>query len=110
MSTTTSRERADRAHSLNRATKTYIHTYHQIRSQLAAIEHELAMHRNKALGLDGAGKADWADAGDLVRIQEELGELLAWIRNEGEPAECEGHEPGPWDPMGQTVYCDGSCR
>lgn len=25
-------------------------------------------------------------------------------------AECQGHPAGPNDPMGQTVYCDGSCR
>jgi hypothetical protein len=24
--------------------------------------------------------------------------------------ECEGHPSGPFDPMGETVYCDGSCR
>ena len=24
--------------------------------------------------------------------------------------ECRGHMPGPYDPMGETVYCDGSCR
>lgn len=24
--------------------------------------------------------------------------------------ECEGHAAGPFDPMGETVYCDGSCR
>lgn len=24
--------------------------------------------------------------------------------------ECEGHPAGPSDPMGETVYCDGSCR
>jgi hypothetical protein len=23
--------------------------------------------------------------------------------------ECEGHPAGPFDPMGRTVYCDGSC-
>jgi len=23
---------------------------------------------------------------------------------------CEGHPAGPYDPMGVTVYCDGSCR
>ena len=23
--------------------------------------------------------------------------------------ECEGHPAGPFDPMGETVYCDGSC-
>lgn len=27
-----------------------------------------------------------------------------------EAAECQGHPAGPFDPMGQTVYCDGSCR
>lgn len=27
-----------------------------------------------------------------------------------EARECEGHPAGPFDPMGQTVYCDGSCR
>ena len=24
--------------------------------------------------------------------------------------ECLGHPAGPGDPMGETVYCDGSCR
>lgn len=24
--------------------------------------------------------------------------------------ECEGHPAGPFEPMGETVYCDGSCR
>jgi hypothetical protein len=22
---------------------------------------------------------------------------------------CEGHPAGPYDPMGETVYCDGCC-
>lgn len=26
------------------------------------------------------------------------------------PAECEGHPAGPFDAMGETVYCDGTCR
>jgi hypothetical protein len=26
-----------------------------------------------------------------------------------ELGECDGHPAGPFDPMGQTVYCDGSC-
>lgn len=37
---------------------------------------------------------------------EELGDRLASVRIE----ECEGHPAGPFDPMGETVYCDGSCR
>lgn len=24
--------------------------------------------------------------------------------------ECEGHPAGEHDPMGETVYCDGSCQ
>ena len=24
--------------------------------------------------------------------------------------ECPGHPAGEFDPMGQTVYCDGSCQ
>jgi len=23
--------------------------------------------------------------------------------------ECEGHPAGPFDPMGETVFCDGTC-
>jgi hypothetical protein len=26
------------------------------------------------------------------------------------PAVCPGHPAGPDDPMGETVYCDGSCQ
>jgi hypothetical protein len=25
-------------------------------------------------------------------------------------SECEGHPAGPSDPMGETVYCDGTCQ
>lgn len=25
-------------------------------------------------------------------------------------AECNGHPAGPYDPMGKTVYCDGTCN
>lgn len=24
--------------------------------------------------------------------------------------QCQGHEPGPNDPMGKSVYCDGTCQ
>jgi hypothetical protein len=24
--------------------------------------------------------------------------------------ECEGHPAGPFDPMGETAYCDGRCN
>jgi hypothetical protein len=29
---------------------------------------------------------------------------------ESEDEECDGHPAGPFDAMGVTVYCDGSCR
>ncbi len=35
-------------------------------------------------------------------------EELYGIEDVGEG--CEGHPPGPFDPMGVTFYCDGSCR
>lgn len=28
----------------------------------------------------------------------------------GAAAECLGHPAGPFDPLGEAVYCDGSCR
>lgn len=36
--------------------------------------------------------------------------LAAAQPDEDEPIGCPGHPAGPNDPMGQTVYCDGSCR
>lgn len=32
------------------------------------------------------------------------------IESMKKPVECQGHPASPFDPMGQTVYCDGSCR
>lgn len=43
--------------------------------------------------------------------QEELERLAAELDafdEELEP-ECPGHPSGPYDAMGMTVYCDGSC-
>jgi hypothetical protein len=35
---------------------------------------------------------------------------IAYLQQlEGEPCICPGHPAGPFDPMGQTVYCDGTC-
>lgn len=39
--------------------------------------------------------------GDDVAVRQTLEALEAW---------CEGHPAGPYDHMGQTTYCDGSCR
>jgi hypothetical protein len=32
------------------------------------------------------------------------------VQKLGAKRECQGHPAGPFDPMGQTVYCDGACR
>lgn len=37
------------------------------------------------------------------------GTVVYWPNVEAPAAECEGHPAGPFDPMGETVYCDGSC-
>lgn len=57
--------------------------------------------------------------GDLMtarqmRIRNALAKVDAAIESEHEKLagvkECEGHPAGPYDAMGRTVYCDGSCR
>lgn len=42
----------------------------------------------------------WDDFDDAQHAADQL----------NEEAECEGHPAGPYDPMGETVYCDGTCR
>lgn len=32
------------------------------------------------------------------------------MADNGPMNKCEGHPAGEFDPMGKTVYCDGSCR
>jgi len=52
------------------------------------------------------------DEWDLAKVEEqdhvnsECGEGCSLCESE----ECDGHPAGPSDPMGQTVYCDGSCK
>lgn len=41
---------------------------------------------------------------------DEAARLVAAHDRDRAPRECEGHPAGPFDPMGETVYCDGSCR
>lgn len=38
------------------------------------------------------------------------GDLCGGCERGDEQRECRGHPAGPYDPPGQTVYCDGSCR
>ena len=37
-------------------------------------------------------------------------ELALEAADAKEAAECEGHPAGEFDRMGETVYCDGTCR
>lgn len=59
------------------------------------------------------------DRGEIVAMTEAealaaIGRLTAWAAAADEASEdartCQGHPAGPHDPMGQTVYCDGTCR
>jgi hypothetical protein len=57
----------------------------------------------------------WTEFKDaLDEAYEELGihweDGMAWIASDDDESECQGHPAGPYDPMGETVYCDGSCR
>lgn len=58
-----------------------------------------ALERRGLLTLNGAGTARITLAGT---------EALDDAEDADEP-ECEGHPAGPFDPMGETTYCDGSC-
>lgn len=52
----------------------------------------------------GTGNMADDDQESLVFADESIDD---WDDDEDE---CEGHPAGPYDPMGQTVYCDGTCR
>lgn len=47
--------------------------------------------------------------GDGRPVADHLGNGTAASSEAAGPGECEGHPAGPFDPMGETVYCDGSC-
>jgi hypothetical protein len=59
-------------------------------------------------------REDWEYGRD--ELQERADEIAKGDRaqdiNEGRDDDdgCPGHPAGPSDPMGQTVYCDGSCQ
>jgi hypothetical protein len=40
----------------------------------------------------------------------EAAQAMANARSLDDDAQCPGHPAGPFDPMGQTVYCDGTCQ
>jgi hypothetical protein len=69
-------------------------TTEELLKQLKQAEADLAF----ALA-QGDGYAEDAAADRIAQLE-------SWL----EPASCEGHPAGPYDPMGETVYCDGSCQ
>lgn len=44
---------------------------------------------------------------DAVRTGKKVTSVEVVVETEEDG--CEGHPAGPFDPMGETVYCDGSC-
>lgn len=46
----------------------------------------------------------------LTQIVMDAEDSLGLGPDEDEWPDCPGHEPGPFDPMGITIYCDGSCQ
>lgn len=43
-------------------------------------------------------------------VETSFDEIAGTLDALAEECECQGHPAGPFDPMGQTVYCDGTCR
>ena len=56
------------------------------------------------------GVANWICRDHVGVRLAELALKLPVDLGEDEDGECEGHPAGPFDPMGETVFCDGSCR
>ena len=52
--------------------------------------------------LSGAEHAPWMTREDCI--------VDVVMRSYRLHHDCEGHSAGPYDAMGETVYCDGSCR
>jgi hypothetical protein len=49
-------------------------------------------------------------AAELEAAAPAITRILDAAEAELDELECEGHPAGEFDPMGVTVYCDGSCR
>jgi hypothetical protein len=53
----------------------------------------------------GYEEADWP----TERLAEAFAGVVRADMAEFDPPSCEGHPAGPYDPMGVTVFCDGTC-
>lgn len=67
------------------------------------------MYQGRALDLQvtGGGPLDPAAPSDERRHRRYVKDMERISRI---GSDCLGHPAGPYDPMGETVYCDGSCR
>lgn len=60
----------------------------------------------------GVVKIEYGPEGYSGELPEPMTDLEAAIDEDrdDDDDDCQGHPAGPFDPMGETVYCDGSCR
>lgn len=63
----------------------------------------------RELGVEHARQADNA-VSELRDDLHELAKGIASAASADDDRDCPGHPAGPYDPMGETVYCDGSCQ
>jgi hypothetical protein len=81
-------------------------------AEKAAAEHKgEAVHTTRvdrafALG----GWVVFCSCGDLTGFADDAAGADKIAADHVAKRECEGHPAGEFDPMGETVYCDGSCR
>lgn len=74
------------------------------------------MSRGESAWLNGVEvlrRADGWETLDAVGFfTSDASDVAAMLASFGDDvdAACEGHPAGPFDPMGETVYCDGTCK
>jgi hypothetical protein len=76
-------------------------TFETLNNELSQLYRQCA--RENAAGYDRPETNTKIDAAEKA-------EHDAWIAYREADRSCDGHWTGPFDPMGVTVYCDGSCR
>jgi hypothetical protein len=104
-----------------------MHYSERLKNELAEERRELEALRAELRGLRGYltsakfHEDPTVQVGDVLRRLEAAeqcardarhakpAEQCARDARHAKPAECKGHPAGPFDPMGETVYCDGRC-
>ena len=92
---------------------------HNIEEEMAELDAKIKAEEGKERleYLRGELKAERISYMELVELQSLAAsispddvELLEAAGVPEFPLECDGHPAGPFDQMGETVYCDGSCK